>query len=466
MNTRSIRFKLISRFAALLLLVMLGFGAFTYWSVRGYIMNVIGSSMMHRARQIAQTLLRPAVGDERYVASEIETRYAPELNDRFIRITRGDGSMVYCSRIPADRSFTPANVPYPRAKTLKAEVREESLHNEAKMLIAAVPYSNGQASYLIEAGTSLAEAARVMSALLWTLAAGLLVIITLTVLGGWMLMNRALSPVRDITIAAQEITLRDLRRRLPMPDTGDEIANLSVVLNRMIARLQETFENVSRFTADASHELRTPLTIIRGELEGMIARASLNDDIRAALGSLQEEVERLVTIVQRLFALSRLDAGEAQAERVKVNLNQLAEATVEQMSLLAEEKHISLRCLTRETVEVEGDRTRLKQVIVNLLDNAIKYTPDGGRVELAIRSNNGTALVEVKDTGPGIPESAVPHVFERFYRVDEVHSRDIEGAGLGLAIVHSIASAHGGAVSVQNQADAGCCVTVSLPKAN
>jgi len=466
MNIRSIRFRLISRFAALLLLVVLGFGAFTYWRVRTYLVDVIASSMKHRAQQIAQTLLRQTPVNEAYIANEIETRYAPESNDRFIRITRSDGSILYCSHVPADRSFTPANVPYPKAKTPHADIREESLPGEEKMVIAVVRYSDAGGSYLVEAGTSLAGTARVMSTLLWTLAAGLLAIMSLTILGGWILMNRALSPVRDITNAAHDITLRDLRRRLPLADTGDEIADLSVVLNEMIARLQESFENVSRFTADASHELRTPLTIIRGELEGMIARASLNEDVRGALGSLQEEVERLVTIVQRLFALSRLDAGEAQTERVKVNLNHLAETTVDQMSLLAEEKNISLRCLTKEIVEVEGDRTRLKQVIVNLLDNAIKYTPNGGRVELAVSSKNGTAFVEVKDTGPGIPESAVPHVFKRFYRADEVHSRDFEGAGLGLAIVRSIASAHGGAVSVSNQSDAGCRVTVSLPKAN
>ena len=465
MNTRSIRFRLISGFAALVLLVMLGFGAFTYWSVRSYIVDVIAGSMKHRAQQIAQMLVPPMAGDEHSIANEIETRYAPELNDRFIRITRTDGSVLYCSRIPADRSFTPANVPYPIAKIVKPEIREESPRGEAKMLIAAVPFSNDQASYLVEAGTSLASAIRVTTALLWTLAAGLLAIMSLTILGGWILINRALSPVQNITVAVQDITLRDLRRRLPVPNTGDEIGNLSVVLNKMIARLQDSFENVSRFTADASHELRTPLTIIRGELEGMITRAELNDDIRSALGSLQEEVERLVTIVQRLFALSRLDAGEAQTERVKLNLAQLAETTVEQMSLLAEEKNISLRFKAKDAVQVEGDRSRLKQVIVNLLDNAIKYTPDRGAVELSVWSKNGTAFVEVKDTGPGIPESALPHVFERFYRGDEVHSRDVEGAGLGLAIVRSIATAHGGEVSVNSETDSGCRITVRLPRA-
>ena len=464
MNVRSIRFRLISWFTALLLLVMLGFGAFTYWQVRTYIINVIATSMKHRAQQIAQMLLEQKPIDEGYVSRDIETRYAPESNDRFIRITRRDGWVLYRSRVPADRSFTPANVGYPKEQTGASDVREEALPNEANMVIASVRQTDVHGGYLIEVGTSLVGANRVMNALLWTLAAGLLTIMSLTVLGGWTLMNRALSPVRDITNAARDITMRDLRRRLPVPNTGDEIADLSIVLNQMVGRLQESFENVSRFTADASHELRTPLTIIRGELEGIIARARLADDARTSLGSLQEEVERLVTIVQRLFALSRLDAGEAQAERVKFDLAKLAAATVDQMLLLAEEKGISLQCLLKGPVQVEGDRTRLKQVVVNLVDNAIKYTPDGGAVKVIVSSKNGTAFVEVKDNGPGIPESAIPHIFERFYRVDEVHSRDVEGAGLGLAIVQSIVTAHGGTVSVRNEPTAGCRVTVSLPR--
>ncbi len=465
MNVRSIRFRLISWFSALLLLLILAFGAFTYWRTRSYLVEVTAASMKHRAQQIAQNLLRGRPVDDAYIGREIQARYAPESNDRFIRITRDDGSILYRSRNPADRSFTSANVPYANARTGGADVREEALPGEAKMVIAAIRYSDAQGNYLVEVGTSLIGVNRVMSGLLWTLAAGLLAMMSMTILGGWVLMNRALSPVRDITTAARDITMRDLRRRLPVPATGDEIADLSVVLNQTIARLQESFDKVSRFTADASHELRTPLTIIRGELEGLIARAQLHDETRVSLGSLQEEVERLVTIVQRLFALSRLDAGEAQVERVRFDLAGLAAATVDQMLLLAEEKGIRLQCTATQPVQVEGDRTRVKQIIVNLVDNAIKYTPDGGAVNVIVSSQNGTALVEVKDNGPGIPEAALPHIFERFYRADEVHSRDIDGAGLGLAIVQSIVTAHGGTVSINNEPTAGCRVAVSLPRA-
>jgi heavy metal sensor kinase len=266
--------------------------------------------------------------------------------------------------------------------------------------------------------------------------------------------------------AAQEITMSKLSRRLPEVESDDEIAHLAAVLNQMIARLDESFQNTTRFTADASHELRTPLTIIHGELEAMLAPSrKLEPELRDALASLLEEVDRLVQIVEGLFALSRLDSGEARTERARLDLAKLAQTTAEQMCLLAEEKHIDLVYETSDAVEVEGDRSRLKQVVVNLLDNAIKYTPEKGRISLAVRARNGSALLEVADTGSGVPEDALPHLFERFYRADEVRSRDIGGAGLGLSIVHSICTAHGGSVTATNTPPRGCRFTVELPLA-
>lgn len=171
-------------------------------------------------------------------------------------------------------------------------------------------------------------------------------------------------------------------------------------------------------------------------------------------------------IVEGLFALARLDTGEAQVERVRINLSALAETTSEQMCLLAEEKSIRLVCDTKKDVEVEGDRARLKQIIVNLLDNAIKYTPEGGTVSLKVMAQDSASSLEVSDTGPGIPKAALPHVFERFYRADEVHSREIDGAGLGLSIVQSICAAHGGSVTIGlPQTGSGCRVLVTLPRA-
>jgi heavy metal sensor kinase len=299
-----------------------------------------------------------------------------------------------------------------------------------------------------------------------TLLIGLPVVLGIVIAGGYVLTKRALQPVQTMMRAAQEITLSHLSRRLPTLQSDDEIALLAVVLNQMIARLDESFQNTGRFTADASHELRTPLTIMRGELEAMLLSRSLAPGMRDALASLHEEVERLVRIVEGLFALSRLDTGEAQTERVRFDLAKLAETTADQMCLLAEVKHIDLVRETTHPVEIEGDRTRLKQVVVNLLDNAIKYTPEHGRISMAVRAEDSTALLEVSDTGPGVSDTALPHLFERFFRADEVRSREIGGAGLGLSIVQSICTAHGGSVTAANTPPSGCRFTVELPLAS
>jgi len=208
--------------------------------------------------------------------------------------------------------------------------------------------------------------------------------------------------------------------------------------------------------------LRTPLTILRGELEHLAEDARLDAELRDRAGSMLEEVVHLGKIVEQLFTLSRLDAGEAQTDWTRVDLSELAKTTAEQMSLLAEDKGISIACDARQPVPVKGNGVRLKQVIVNLLDNAIKYTPVNGAIQLRVLAVNGHAVLEVEDNGIGIPPEALPHVFDRFYRVDPARSADSESAGLGLSIVKSICSAHGAEVEAHSTVDGGSCFRVRL----
>jgi signal transduction histidine kinase len=217
--------------------------------------------------------------------------------------------------------------------------------------------------------------------------------------------------------------------------------------------------------ADASHELRTPLTVLRGELESMVREQGIPDSERERIGGLLEEVERLSTIVERLFALSRLDAGEAQSEWVRFDLADLATTTAGQMALLADDRRISVACEAPAPVPVSGDRSRLKQVVVNLLDNAIKYTPEGGAVRIRVFAAQGLAVLEVIDTGAGIPKEDLPRIFHRFFRASQTRSQHPEGAGLGLAIVESICNANRGEVEVESVLNKGSCFRVKLPLA-
>ncbi len=466
MNIRSIHFRLIAWYAGVLLLVLLGFGAFIYTTLRFYSDQVLRETFMRRVEQISELLASDAQAhDETYTGREVQTRYDPAANERFVRITRGDGRVIYLSRAPNDHLFVPEEMPAWNGSQAATDTYQLKDVGGAGFLVATKRVHIRDERYLIEVGGSLAGGARLLHRLLLTLLLGLPAVLAIVILGGYILTKRALRPVKTMMFAAQEITMKELSRRLPLVDTGDEIAHLTKVLNQMIARLDESFQNTIRFTADASHELRTPLTIIRGEIEAIMLRRDLDPELKGALASLLEEVERLVNIVEGLFALSRLDSGEAQKESARFDLAKLAKATAEQMCLLAEEKHIDLVYETAEAVEVEGDRARLKQVVVNLLDNAIKYTPENGRISLTVRAGNSSALLEVADTGPGVPEAALPHLFERFYRADDVRSRDIGGAGLGLSIVHSICTAHGGFVTATNTPPKGCRFAVELPLA-
>jgi signal transduction histidine kinase len=231
----------------------------------------------------------------------------------------------------------------------------------------------------------------------------------------------------------------------------------------MIARLDDAFQNSKRFAADASHDLRTPLTILRGELESLVEDPQQDEELRGRLAGLLEEVIHLSKIVEQLFTLTQLDSGESRAEWTRFDLAELARTTADQMSLLAEDKKIALACTAGKPVCVQGDRSRIKQVIVNLLDNAIKYTPEGGKVLLRVEGLNGYAVLEVEDTGIGIPPDALPHVFERFYRVDKTRSAQAESAGLGLSIVKSICAVHGAKVEATSVPNVGSRFTVRLP---
>ncbi|MGB8354010.1 MAG: ATP-binding protein [Chthoniobacteraceae bacterium] len=467
MNPHSIRFRLTTWYAGLLLIVALAFAAYTYKRLDRYLNQVLVESLSSRVFRISSTLVTniPNTGED-YVAGEIKARYAPELNERFIRVIRPDSSILYVSGIPSDNSFDPKEVPVNAGLAAKQTTHQEVTKSGARLLVVTNPVFVGPLRYLVEVGASEAAIDRILRRFVVTLAIGLPVFVGIATFGGYLLVRWALDPVQKITGAAQEITLHHLDKRLPVPRSADEIEKLSITLNQMISRLDRSYQMSSRFTADASHELRTPLTIMRGELELLLLDKNLPNGVVEMLSSLFEETERLSKIVEGLLALSRLDTGEAQMKRVKFDLSELAATTASQMCLLAEDKEIKMTCDTNDRVEMQGDPSKMKQVLVNLLDNAIKYTPDGGAIRLSVAVHDGRARLEVADTGPGIPEAALRHVFERFYRTDEVRSREVEGTGLGLSIVQSICHAHGGIITAKNRQSGGCSFTVEMPLAD
>ena len=469
MNTRSLSFRLVTWYAGVLTLVFVLLGALTIILLRQYLESNVLDTQARRARQIVDTLVAAVSRTgETGMAREVEELYAPEANERFIRITRGDGHVVYASGNPHDGSFDPATVPAPSLAREGPFLRKESLP-KGSVLIAAVSNTGATAlRYVVEVGVSTARTEETVRQVLLMLATGLPVAVSVAVAGGFVLVRRALKPVDNLSQKAAVITQHNLSERLPVVRTGDELERLSLSLNLMISRLEDAINSSKQFVADASHELRTPLAVLRGELENLAQDSQLKSQTRETLGSALEEVDRLAKIVEGLLALSRLDTGEVKSEWVRFDLAELVATTADQMNLLAEDKHIAVVCDCAERVMVEGDQARLKQVVVNLLDNAIKYTPDGGRIRLKTARDEGSAVLDVVDDGIGIPPEALPHVFKRFFRVDGSRSREhgAGGAGLGLSIVKSICDAHGARVEVSSTPGQGSQFRVRQPLAS
>jgi signal transduction histidine kinase len=261
------------------------------------------------------------------------------------------------------------------------------------------------------------------------------------------------------------MSLQNPTLRLPVSPSGDALERLSVSLNNMLGRLLDSVQSSRRFLADASHELRTPLTVIKGELQELTHEVNLGQgELGERVGSVLEEVGRLEHLVAGLLALSRLDAGEMQGAWAEVDLAELSLSTAEQMRLMAEDKNIRIETSSLVTAVILGDKPRLKQIIVNLLDNAIRFTGRGGTVALQTRTTEEGSLLEISDTGIGIAQAAVEHIFDRFYRVDPSRSREDGGAGLGLSIVKSICQAHGAEIQVESLPSNGSIFRIWFPR--
>jgi heavy metal sensor kinase len=465
MNTRSLRFRVTMLYSGLLTLSLLLFGASAYLGLERYLDSRLKRALEEQARLIGEKLLVDVVarGDS-YVIEEVTEGNSPEITGRFLRITRPNGAVLYQSGLPRNRSFDPSLIAVQPIAASQAGFRLQTV-GHARMLIYTYYYlAAANHPYLVEAGAPYEEVSHVLRGLSLALAVGLPLIVCAAVVGGYAMMNRALRPVNELAQQAERISSRNLNERLPVLHSGAEIEKLGTSLNLMIERLDDSFQHIQRFSADVSHELRTPLTVLRGELE-TFAQQRVSADQLEMLGSALEETDRLTKIVEQLLAISRLDAGEACSELVPLDLGEIALSTAEQLHLLAKEKEIKLSFGITPGVILEADVIRLRQVIANLLDNAIKYTQVGGKVDVGVNCSGQSALLHVGDNGPGIAPDCLPHIFERFYRSDRARSRASGGSGLGLAIVKAICDAHGAEISVVSTEGAGSCFTIKWPLA-
>ena len=348
---------------------------------------------------------------------------------------------------------------------VRNDVRVGQAH--LRVLTAPLRFSPTQLLGYLQVGLSLEANDEALTQLTRFLLLGGIVGVGLAALGGAFLARQALRPIDTITQTAIAITeAGDLSRRIPTPAARDEVGRLAGTFNRMLDRLEALFRSQQRFTADVSHELRTPLTTIRGNVDVM-RRTRAADD--ASLDAIQGETDRMTRLVGDLLLLAQAEAG-LPVRRERVSLDTLLLDVYRQIKLIA--NGVSVAIGDEDAVSVLGDPDRLKQLLLNLADNAVRYTPPGGSVTLGLKRDDGWAQLSVSDTGPGIPPEHVPHIFDRFYRIDKARSRRAStgsdalggGAGLGLSIAQWIAHSHGGRIEVRSEVGKGTTFTVYLPE--
>jgi heavy metal sensor kinase len=293
---------------------------------------------------------------------------------------------------------------------------------------------------------------------------GLPIVVVLVVITGYLVAARALRPVDSMAKRAAEITADRLNERLIIDNPDDELGQLGTAFNATLARLENSFDQLRRFTADASHELRTPLTAIRSVGEVSLRKSGDEKYYRDVIGSMLEETNRLTRLVDSLLTLSRADAGGIQLHLTDMSLLDLVRESAGLLEVLAEEKEQTLRVEGDGSLRVIADRTILRQALVNLIDNAVKYSPAGGSIRIRVMDNERDGVVEVQDSGPGIPAEHRNRIFERFYRVDKARTRAEGGTGLGLSIAQWAVTAHGGSIEVQCEPGIGSTFCLHLPK--
>jgi heavy metal sensor kinase len=329
---------------------------------------------------------------------------------------------------------------------------------------AEIRDSEGRA-YLLRVGTPLAPLDAALKQIAGIFVVMLPVGMLVAGLGGWWMARSALKPVDNLRAAAQSINISQLQRRLPLRGTHDELDRLAQTFNEVFARLEQAVDQMKQFTAGIAHELRTPLSVLQGEAELALMSADSVEEYRNLLTGQLAQFEKLSRMFNQLLLLARAEAGELQLAARTVDLSEMVRFLIEQMTPIAEDKSISLHVQDDNVGQVIGDSEWLERIVVNLLDNAIKFTPSGGRVTVTVSARGSQVALEVRDTGIGIPAEALPHIFDRFFRVDSSRSADVPGVGLGLTLVKWAVEAQGGSIQVESAPEAGTCFTVLMPLA-
>ncbi|HKQ06210.1 MAG TPA: ATP-binding protein [Blastocatellia bacterium] len=394
-------------------------------------------------------------------AGAADTLSTLQLPDVYVAIYEGDH--VLATNYPDGHPPTPPEALLAPESHGQMAFRTVSGFGEEGARQVWMPLQTKAGEYVVLITAPLHDLGEQLEAIQRTFYFGLPAALLAAGVGGFLLARKSLAPVVAMSNQAERISARNLHERLQIRNAKDELGHLASVFNELLSRLDRSFEGMRTFMADASHELRTPLSIIRGETDVALTQDRDPAEYKAALAIIQDEAKRLSRLVDDMLELARADAGQRPLRMADFYLNDLVDECCRAAQVLAAQKGISLQAEPAPDLSFSGDEDILRRMLLNLLDNAIKYTPAGGSVIVGIEAEAKAVRISVSDTGIGIPADALPQVFERFYRIAKARSRADGGSGLGLAIAKWAAEAHKGAIRVTSQLGRGSTFTVTLP---
>jgi len=453
-SAASIRVQLTGRYAVVLCLMLAAYAVATFVAVRHEFFEQLDEQLLEEA-ETAEGLLRPTA--EGRVAPAADRHHDGDGDeDRGYDVWSSDDRLLY--RSGADFALPPAPA-RPSSPSLRYESVDAAGHAVRVLTRTATVGGHPVALRVFRSEDRLrVQLGEVLSVLVL----GFPLVIVVAGVAGYVLARRALAPIDHLSSEARRITAERLHQRLSVPNQRDEIGRLAAVINDAFARLDASFGQLRRFTADASHELRTPLAVIRSIGEAGLGETRTPAEYKQAMGSMLEEVDRLTGLVDTLLRLSYGDAGTVRLAREAVNLGQLTREVAASLSVLAEERNQRFE-LAAPDVVIDADRLVLREAMMNVLDNAIRYSPPSSTIVIHVGAETGQAAVTVTDEGPGIAPEYRDRIFDRFFRLDEARSRDSGGTGLGLAIAKWAVEIHGGRLSVAAGVHGGSVFRIAVP---
>lgn len=457
---RSIRSRLTAWYTLIVAVIFVVIAVVTYKYVSTTLFDTLDAAVINEAKWINQRLERQKVNDEPddVVQRDLLEHTAFYPLKQYVEVWTPGGHLFFRTSNIAKDSLA-KHVGFHSDTRWNLSTVTTFGNHPVRILMQDSPYGKIFVAMPFESvEDTLSQLIRVMA---WM---GPLVVF-LALAGGHFLAKKSLAKVDQVTETARRISADRLHTSIPAHDVDDEIGRLTATFNGMIGRLNSSFEQMRQFSTDASHELRTPLTVMRSQLESALASRISASEMKKVVAQCLDEAIRMGSILENLLLLGREDEGHAAVRSGRVRLDDLLRDTYEESIILAAQKSIDVRIENSENILIWGDKQRLRQMLLNLVDNAIKYSNEKSTITLSLSAQNGEARVVVKDQGIGIPKSEISRIFDRFYRVDRARSRTLGGSGLGLAIVKWIVDAHGGSIAVRSTINKGSEFTVTLPVA-